>query len=71
MIMKESPNTKVEQHSQTVRTEIGRYLIMIEETATGFSADSPVLPGFVATGRTREEVETEMHDAVVGAFKHP
>jgi predicted RNase H-like HicB family nuclease len=43
---------------------MSRYLIIIEETATGFSSYSPDLPGCVATGRTREEVETEMHDAI-------
>ena len=41
-----------------------RYLVVIEETATGFSAYSPDLPGCVATGATRDEVEREMTDAV-------
>ena len=41
-----------------------RYLINIEETVTGFSAYSPDLPGCVATGATRNEVEQEMHDAI-------
>jgi len=39
---------------------MSRYLIIIEETATGFSAYSPDLPGCVATGETREEAEREM-----------
>ena len=43
---------------------MSRYLIVIEETATGFSAYSPDLPGCVATGRTRAEIEQEMHDAI-------
>ena len=43
---------------------MSRYLIVIEETATGFSAYSPDLPGCVATGRTRAEVEQEMHAAI-------
>jgi len=43
---------------------MSRYLIIIEETSTGYSAYSPDLPGCVATGRTREEVEQEMHDAI-------
>ncbi len=47
-----------------VRDQMSRYLIIIETTATGFSAYSPDLPGCVATGRTREEVEREMHDAI-------
>jgi predicted RNase H-like HicB family nuclease len=43
---------------------MSRYLIIIEKTATGFSAYSPDLPGCVATGETRVEVESEMHDAI-------
>jgi predicted RNase H-like HicB family nuclease len=43
---------------------MSRYLIIIEETSTGFSAYSPDLPGCVATGGTRGEVEQEMHDAI-------
>ena len=43
---------------------MSRYLIIIEDTATGFSAYSPDLPGCVATGGTRGEVEREMHDAI-------
>jgi predicted RNase H-like HicB family nuclease len=35
-----------------------------ETTATGFSAYSPDLPGCVATGATREEVEREMKAAI-------
>jgi predicted RNase H-like HicB family nuclease len=43
---------------------MSRYLIIIEATTTGFSAYSPDLPGCVATGRTRKEVEREMRDAI-------
>jgi predicted RNase H-like HicB family nuclease len=43
---------------------MSRYLIVIEETATGFSAYSPDLPGCVATGATGEEVEHQMRDAI-------
>ena len=41
-----------------------RYLIIIEETATGLSAYSPDLPGCIATGQTREEVEHQMKEAI-------
>lgn len=41
-----------------------KYLIVVEETATGFSAYSPDLDGCVATGPTREEVQREMQDAI-------
>jgi predicted RNase H-like HicB family nuclease len=43
---------------------MSRYLMIIEATATGYSAYSPDLPGCVATGRTRQEVEREMRDAI-------
>ncbi len=43
---------------------MSRYLIIIEETPTGCSAYSPDLPGCIATGRTRDEVQREMHDAI-------
>lgn len=41
-----------------------KYLIVIEQTGTGFSAYSPDLPGCIATGATREEVEREMKSAI-------
>jgi predicted RNase H-like HicB family nuclease len=40
------------------------YLIVIEETSTGCSAYSPDLDGCVSTGRTREEVERKMQEAI-------
>jgi predicted RNase H-like HicB family nuclease len=43
---------------------MSRYLIIIEQTSTGYSAYSPDLPGCVATGSTRAEVEREMHNAI-------
>jgi len=43
---------------------MSRYLIVIEATSTGYSAYSPDLPGCVATGSTRAEVEREMQDAI-------
>jgi len=43
---------------------VQRYLIVIEPTATGFSAYSPDLMGCVSTGRTREEVEANMREAI-------
>jgi predicted RNase H-like HicB family nuclease len=41
-----------------------RYLIVVEPTDTGFSAYSPDLPGCVATGATRQEVEEQMREAI-------
>jgi predicted RNase H-like HicB family nuclease len=44
---------------------MNRYLIILEVTPTGYSAYSPDLPGCIATGRNREEVERTMRDAIV------
>ena len=41
-----------------------QYLIVIEKTATGFSAYSPDLPGCIATGATREEIEQNIREAI-------
>ena len=41
-----------------------KYLIVVEETATGFSAYSPDLDGCIATGGSRHEVEREMQEAI-------
>lgn len=41
-----------------------RFLIVIETGDNNYSAYSPDLPGCVATGETREEVEQNMYEAV-------
>ena len=41
-----------------------KYLIVIEETSSGFSTYSPDLPGCVATGATRADVEKNMREAI-------
>ena len=41
-----------------------KLLIVVEQTASGFSAYSPDVPGCIATGATREEVEQSMREAV-------
>jgi len=41
-----------------------KYLIVVEETRTGYSAYSPDLDGCVATGSTREEVESQMQETM-------
>ena len=41
-----------------------KYLIVIEQTDTGHSAYAPDVPGCIATGSTREEVEREMKNAI-------
>jgi predicted RNase H-like HicB family nuclease len=41
-----------------------KYLIVIEQTKSGFSAYSPDVPHCIATGNTRDEVEREMKEAI-------
>jgi predicted RNase H-like HicB family nuclease len=41
-----------------------RYLIVIEGDGDSFSSYAPDLPGCVATGNTRDEVEREMRAAI-------
>ena len=41
-----------------------RFLIVIENAGSSFSAYSPDLPGCVATGATREETERHMYEAI-------
>ena len=41
-----------------------RYLVVLEETSTGYSAYSPDVPGCVATGNTVDDAEREMAAAI-------
>jgi predicted RNase H-like HicB family nuclease len=41
-----------------------RFLIVIEKANGNYSAYSPDLPGCVATGKSREETERNMQEAV-------
>jgi predicted RNase H-like HicB family nuclease len=41
-----------------------KYLIVIEQTASGYSAYSPDLPGCIATAETNDEIQREMTDAI-------
>lgn len=41
-----------------------RFLIVIEKAKGNYSAYSPDLPGCVATGRTRDQVARNMHEAI-------
>jgi predicted RNase H-like HicB family nuclease len=43
---------------------MSRFLILVEKADDNYSAYSPDLPGCVATGDTREEVERNMYEAV-------
>ena len=44
--------------------KLHRFLVVIEPAGRNYSAYSPDLPGCVATGRTRAEVQRKMHAAV-------
>jgi predicted RNase H-like HicB family nuclease len=41
-----------------------KYLIIVEETETGYSAFSPDVPGCGSTGATKEEVERNIQEAI-------
>jgi len=41
-----------------------KFLIVVEKTKTGYSAYSPDLPGCVATGKTKEQAESNMYEAI-------
>jgi len=41
-----------------------RFLVVIEKADGNYSAYSPDLPGCVATGKTRDQAERNMHAAV-------
>ncbi len=41
-----------------------RFLVVIEKAEGNFSAYAPDLPGCVATGKTLEETERNMHEAI-------
>jgi len=41
-----------------------KYLVIIEETKTGYSAFSPDLPGCIVAGSSKEEEEKNMKKAI-------
>jgi len=41
-----------------------KYAVIIEQTATGFSAYVPDLPGCIATGATKAQVRQRIQEAV-------
>jgi len=43
---------------------VKRYLIIVEEAETGYSAFSPDVPGCGSTGKTKEEVERNIQEAI-------
>ena len=43
---------------------MSRYLVIMEPTASGYSAYPPDLPGCVTTGKTQAEIEVNMREAI-------
>ncbi len=43
---------------------MNKFLIVIEKAGSNYSAYSPDLPGCIATGKTVEEVEKNMYEAM-------
>ncbi len=41
-----------------------RFLVVIEKVDKNYSAYAPDLPGCAVTGKTREEVERNIHEAI-------
>ena len=41
-----------------------KYLVIIEQSATGYSAYAPDLPGCIATGDTKETTERNIYEAI-------
>jgi predicted RNase H-like HicB family nuclease len=46
-----------------------RYVILIEEGGSNFSADAPDVPGCVATGKTLAETKQQMKEALEFHFE--
>lgn len=50
-----------------------KYLVIVEKTSTGYSAYSPDVPGCGSTGKTRQEVERNIREAIefhIEGLKH-
>ena len=41
-----------------------KYLVVFEKTKTGYSAYVPDLPGCIATGKTKQNIEKRIYDAI-------
>lgn len=48
---------------------MSRYVVIIEPTATGYSAYVPDVDGCVTTGRTHAEILRRMQEALAGHFE--
>ncbi len=55
---------------RVIRGIMKKYLIVIEETGSGYLAYSPDMPGCVANGRNRSEAEHNLHRALVSHLQN-
>jgi predicted RNase H-like HicB family nuclease len=51
------------EYPENKRAEM-RYAVVIESTETGYSSYVPDLPGCVSVGRTREEMDRNIREAI-------
>ena len=60
-----------ERYTQESRFEMSpkRYPLVIEKTATGYSAFSPDVPGCAAAGDTEEETRQNFQEALMAHFQ--
>ena len=59
----------VQDHPGASGVEQVKYLIIYEKTETGYSAYVPDLPGCISTGKTIEETERNIREAIEGHLK--
>lgn len=48
---------------------MSRYIVIFEKTTTGFGAYAPDIPGVGVTGRTKEEAENLIYEAIQFHFE--
>ena len=48
---------------------MSKFLIIYEKTENNYSAYSPELPGCIATGKTKEETQENMREAIIFHLK--
>ncbi len=44
---------------------MNKYLVVFEKSPTGYGAYVPDLPGCIATGKTRDEIEVLIYEAII------
>ena len=59
-----SNHMKVRDIIRIIEDDIHKYLVIYEKAVDNYSAYSPDLPGCIATGKTRKEVERSIREAI-------